>query len=37
MGWVCTTRLIPQITAMAAKIMNRRASIFRGREPPSER
>src|SRR5579864_9279503 len=26
-GWVCTTRLMPQITAIAAKIMNRRASI----------
>src|SRR5450755_1772751 len=28
-GWVCTTRLMPQITAIAAKIMNRRASILR--------
>src|SRR5689334_13093216 len=26
-GCVCTTRLMPQITAIAAKIMNRRASI----------
>src|SRR6185295_13273694 len=26
-GCVCTTRLMPQITAIAAKIMKRRASI----------
>src|ERR1700726_3448795 len=33
MGCVCNTRLMPQTTAIAAKIMKRSASIFRS-EPP---
>src|SRR5438128_1127939 len=31
MGCVCTTRLMPQTTAIAAKIMKRSASIFYAR------